>query len=295
MLRLLKLIFSIVFVAQVAFSISPTRSEIDAQRVEVQSAMKRVDDHVMEQEESARSAMTTMRSSKPAGYRDPTSEEIEAQKENVRKALGNTDDILEEGYRLEGIIEEGRKNIKNISSGNTVGKIDLPTTGDVEAARKSMKEAMDEALKPGVGGMQAEEVPLIILISFSMSDSEIKSLLWDAASYPGSVVAIRGLIGGDFKKTINKIKSIGVDSDSAGITIDPTLFSRFGAEVVPTFILPLEGVGRCVEDPCKTPDHVRASGSISAEYFLRLIERTGTGPERDRAKKVLASVYGGVE
>ena len=122
--------------------------------------------------------------------------------------------------------------------------------------------------------------PPTVLISFSMPDADIKHLLLEANRYDSPLV-IRGLHHNNFKATLEKIKEYSLYiKSSQGISIDPTLFSRFDVRSVPTFILPLETLSRCDSNHCPTPKHVKASGSVSIAYFLELVSRTGTKSQR---------------
>ena len=124
------------------------------------------------------------------------------------------------------------------------------------------------------------------LISFSMPQSQIKALMAEARQI-GAVLAVRGLIGGDFKQTVMKIQSLAGEADT-GMLIDPTRFRRFEVSAAPTFVLPLEPLRPCTDHACPTPVHVKATGSATFQYFLDLVARSGDAREKAEATVWLA-------
>lgn len=125
--------------------------------------------------------------------------------------------------------------------------------------------------------------PLLVLVSFSMPDAELRSLAEDAAKLHAPLV-LRGLVNDSMEETAKRVAAL---SKQAGVSfaIDPTLFSRFGADRVPTLILPLEPLRACTADACPTPAHVRVTGVASLGYLLEQFERRATPPRaREQAK-----------
>lgn len=132
------------------------------------------------------------------------------------------------------------------------------------------------------------DVP-VIFVSFSLPEAKLQELLAEAEQV-GAMVVLRGLVNDDLNTTLARI-SATTKQQGTGLVLDPTLFSRFGVEQVPAFLLPLESIPPCDVDDCKTPPHVMASGSVSLHYFLDLVQRTGSASERRTANRWLAS-YG---
>lgn len=125
--------------------------------------------------------------------------------------------------------------------------------------------------------------PLLVLVSFSMPDAELRSLAEDAAKLRAPLV-LRGLVNDSMEETAKRVAAL---SKQAGVSfaIDPTLFSRFDADRVPTLILPLEPLRACTADACPTPAHVRVTGVASLGYLLEQFERRATLPRaREQAK-----------
>lgn len=141
-------------------------------------------------------------------------------------------------------------------------------------------QAEDQAKSP-----RGIDVP-VIFVSFSLPDAKLQELLAEAERV-GAMVVLRGLVNDDLNTTLARISEI-TRQQGNGFVLDPTLFSRFGVEQVPTFLLPLESIPPCDIDDCKTPPHVLASGTVSLFYFLDLVQRTGNPAERKAAKRWLA-------
>lgn len=114
--------------------------------------------------------------------------------------------------------------------------------------------------------------PLFIFVSFSMPDELIKSYLIQSDKLR-SFVVVRGLYKDDFGLTIKKLKTIYNDQNKRmNLLIDPTLFQRFNITAVPSFVLSSEPVGDCNESSCSVPEHIKASGAITLEYFLDKVQ-----------------------
>lgn len=213
--------------------------------------------------------------------------QIDAQFTKSREAMNKIESLIKDGTIHEMIQEH--KEISDINIEGRRGKIDLPNFLESEQRKTYMSSLFKEAEKmTEIPFKKSDKLsPPIILVSFSMPDTEIKALLDESKAYASPVV-LRGLYRNDFKETMEKLIQItGINSKEKGIAIDPTLFSRFDIDTVPAFILPLEPVKPCTEAGCKTPKHVKAVGSVSIDYFLRLVSRVGNTNEREHAKRWL--------
>ena len=130
-----------------------------------------------------------------------------------------------------------------------------------------------------------------VLVSLSMPDSAIRSLMIES-SRVGSSIVLRGAIDNDIPSTIARIQKIVGDTEIGGLIIDPTLFQRFDAESVPTFILPLEPIKTCNENGCPVGAYVKAHGSSSLLNFLETAARLGSPSEQGVADKWLELYQG---
>ncbi|MGQ0699412.1 MAG: TrbC family F-type conjugative pilus assembly protein, partial [Panacagrimonas sp.] len=71
------------------------------------------------------------------------------------------------------------------------------------------------------------------------------------------------------------------------LAIDPTLFTRFGVDRVPTVVLPLQALRSCSEQVCPVPQHVKVAGEAGLDYLLGQIERKAHEPAaRTRAAEL---------
>jgi type-F conjugative transfer system pilin assembly protein TrbC len=117
-----------------------------------------------------------------------------------------------------------------------------------------------------------------------MPEEMIKAYLREANELGGYVV-LKGLIDGDFRKTLNKVREIGQE-DAERLMFDPTIFQRFDISRVPSFVLPIDPIMPCSsESNCESGLHVKARGSVSLRYFLELVDRTGSDTEKEAARK----------
>lgn len=127
----------------------------------------------------------------------------------------------------------------------------------------------------------------IVFVSFSMPDQLILQYMHEANKYDAMVV-LRGLYKSDLNATLKKIgELVNRDASLKGLSIDPTLYSRFGINAVPAFVLPTEKLARCVSVDCPIPAFVKAGGDISIEYFLRQVRALGDRNESSIADSIL--------
>lgn len=108
--------------------------------------------------------------------------------------------------------------------------------------------------------------PLLVLVSFSMPEIELRELARQAARI-GAPLILRGLVDDSLPATQRKLSSYA-DIDGASFAVDPTLFRRFGVSAVPTFILPLESLQACSDAGCPVPTHVKLSGDAGLDHVL---------------------------
>lgn len=223
-----------------------------------------------------------------AAFENPSTQEIKEQSSTIKDVLKQANDVAKTKEFLNEI-ETNKHNIHRavIDSGNNYYKIpESYHTDDLQNMANILSQKGDITGKQQPHGITAP----IILISFSMPRPKIEELLLESEK-TGALIAIRGLVEDDMKKTVNLIAEYSKGRETAGIILDPTLFDRFKVDAVPAFILPMEPVKGCDPDGCSVPQHVSARGNSSLFYFLDLISRTGTDAEKEKAKVWLAK-YG---
>ena len=225
-----------------------------------------------------------------AAYHEPDPASVQRERRHADRALEEarrlsedatlSDRLRAEREALGSITRQGRGPTFSLPPALTeaVPFIDRAVGGAVAPERASRPSALDDRIKP------------LVLISFGMPDSQIRGLLHEAHRMHAAVV-IRGLLHDDWNRTIKKLRSLA-DERLAGVSIDPTAFTRFNVSRVPTFILPLERLAPCTPDGCRPVRHVRATGSASLSYFLDFVARTGTPEERHKARNWLAAHQG---
>ncbi|MFQ5469735.1 MAG: type-F conjugative transfer system pilin assembly protein TrbC [Gammaproteobacteria bacterium] len=135
-----------------------------------------------------------------------------------------------------------------------------------------------------------------VFVSFSIPDITLRRLM-NQARRIGAPLVLRGMVENDMNKTRIKVGQL-LDADKkgnttidGGLSIDPTLFERFGVSVVPSFVLTDAPVQACTQVGCPTPDFVRLAGDVTLEYVLESIARE-VPAMRDDAQLLLATMKG---
>ncbi len=223
--------------------------------------------------------------SQPA-YQEPDQAAVQHQRQQTNRALHNAQKLLQDGS----LAEQLR------SSSDALGHTYAPERGFNFTLPGSLSQdypfidkhvsraAASQAPRPS---FLNERIRPLVLISFGMPDSQIRSLLHEAHRLKAAVV-IRGLLNDDWGSTMKKLRDL-TSEGLAGVSIDPTTFTRFNVSRVPTFILPLERLEPCTPSSCAPVKHVRATGSASLSYFLNFVTRIGTPEERHKARNWLTT------
>jgi type-F conjugative transfer system pilin assembly protein TrbC len=150
-------------------------------------------------------------------------------------------------------------------------------TFDVGAPQSIGPGAITDALAPASRQWaQTNQQPLLILVSFSMPDSELQQLAIQGARI-GAPLVLRGLVDDSFPATQKRLMRFR-QIHGAGFRVDPTLFQRFAVNEVPTFILPLEPLQTCSQQSCPAPAHVQLTGDAGLDYVLDEIDRRSADP-----------------
>jgi len=222
-------------------------------------------------------------------YEEPEIGVVKKQQATVNEAMKHANQIMQDGS-LDKILNQERNKLNSLPRTMKGLNVQLPEYLETERNDRYMAKA----LAAGKAIDEAKNKPFeakypIVLISLSMPESKIKSLIEEAYTI-GAAIAVQGLIGDDFQETLVKLKQLAGDMDG-GVMIDPTLFRRFEVTAAPTFVLPLEPLQQCTDKGCPTPLHVKATGSATFQYFLDLVARTGADKEKAEANVWLAK-YG---
>jgi len=214
----------------------------------------------------------------------PTTEQVLEQRDQARDLL-NQAGALQHDQDLQSAITEGRQQIDMIQHKDGLrGFLDsIPGIND----RTGQSEFVDRVLQAGeqdaqtVKGSNYNPMSPIVLVSFSMPEAALISHLEEAQQL-GAAVYLRGFLDDNVNATIDRLIELSKESEYA-LAIDPTVFTRFNVESVPSYILPTEPIIPCDDSGCITPAHVRATGAAGLRYFLDLVKRTGNQVEKAAA------------
>ena len=227
--------------------------------------------------------------SQPA-YQEPDPAAVQHQRQQTNRALHDAQKLLQDGSLAEHLR----------STADALGHTYAPERGFNFTLPGSLSQGYP-FIDEHVGRAAASQAPRpsflderirpLVLISFVMPDSQIRGLLHEAHQLKAAVV-IRGLLNDDWGSTMKRLHDL-TSEGLAGVSIDPTTFTRFDVSRVPTFILPLERLEPCTPSSCAPVKHVRATGSASLSYFLNFVTRIGTPEERHKARNWLAAHKGG--
>lgn len=207
---------------------------------------------------------------------EPTSGEQAQAQRQARDAVTEAERQANAPH-LKEILRSDQNALRAVPDAAANPRLTLPNTAPTEPNFRGV-EPRDWSLAEG-----SAPPPLLVLVSFSMPEAELLTLAVDAAKL-GVPLVLRGLVNDSMDETA---KRVAVFSKQAGVSfaIDPTLFSRFGADRVPTLVLPLEPLRACTADDCPAPAHVRVTGLASLGYLLEQFERRATAPRaREQAK-----------
>ena len=102
--------------------------------------------------------------------------------------------------------------------------------------------------------------PLMVFVSFSMSDQDLKSLYHEVQKVGGRLV-IKGLHQNSWKSTAHKLQELKITVD-----IDPEAFDRYHVTTVPQFVL--QGAEDTVYDALK--------GNVSLGFAVETFSQQGT-------------------
>lgn len=225
-----------------------------------------------------------------AEYVEPSKNDVADQRKVIEKALSKANELSESDVFLD-TIKRDINTMNSIRPEHYSNGLGIEVPNYVDALKDSNYLSKVESFQSDYPDIDTRKDMPIVLVSFSMPDSTLKSLVSEAIKFGGSVV-IRGLYQNDFEKTLDKIKTLS-DSKDAGIAIDPTLFDRLNVKTVPAFVLPHGDVMPCGESGCPSFEHTRAFGGSSFEYFLEVIERTEKGELSNKASYWLSVIRGG--
>lgn len=145
----------------------------------------------------------------------------------------------------------------------------------------------------GQGGKVANGA--ILFVSFSMPPALLEELIDDAESYKIPVV-IKGLVNGDFTKTIEAIGKLKIDmkknsKNFSGVQIDPIWFDVFHINRVPALVVTKRNENCFAQGDCPNQKYDVVYGNISIKKGLEILSERGE-VAKDIAQKILGGAYG---
>jgi len=228
--------------------------------------------------------------------------------DQMRETMHNqTSDVLKQTDALstspEFINELNKESSRLIERSHALPKTAFPVLPDpdpaqLSRARTEIGKLLDRAEQPDVlASMNDDSGPrFYVFVSFSMPDITLRRLMQQAKRI-GAPLVLRGMVEDDMNKTRIKVGKLldadkkGNASIDGGLSIDPTLYERFGVSVVPAFVLADAPVQACTQTGCVTPDFVRLAGDVTLEYALESIAREVPAMRED-AEVLLANMRG---
>jgi len=109
---------------------------------------------------------------------------------------------------------------------------------------------------------------LLVFVSFSMPPASLLRLA-EQASRANAVLVFRGLAGASLRQMAERLQPLA--KTGATLQIDPEAFTRFGVEIVPTFVL-AERASGCGETACEGLAR-RVAGDVSLDHALERLAR----------------------
>lgn len=111
---------------------------------------------------------------------------------------------------------------------------------------------------------------LLVFVSFSMPHASLVRLA-EQARRVNAVLVFRGLAGATLRQMVERLQPLA--KTGAAMQINPEAFTRFGIDVVPTFVLTVRN-SDCGERACEGPTR-RLAGDVSLDHALDRLARSG--------------------
>ncbi|MED7793166.1 type-F conjugative transfer system pilin assembly protein TrbC [Klebsiella aerogenes] len=141
------------------------------------------------------------------------------------------------------------------------GKLFAPTP-QTSPQYRSFTDQLKAQQQARLTQKQKEQPRIMMFVSFSLPEAELKQRVADAAHY-GIPVIIRGMVNGNMRQTATAVGRLVQETKTGGVEIEPTLFRQFSVTVVPQLIVTCEG-------------HIdRLSGDLALPVALKKVTAEG--------------------
>lgn len=128
-----------------------------------------------------------------------------------------------------------------------------------------------------------------LFLSFSMPRNSLRQALEESERF-GMPVVFRGFVNSSVLDTQKALEDVfGEDLNAVGFSIDPTMYTRFSVEVVPTLVVLTSELTDCVSPGCAAEaiqPHDKISGNVPIEAALEIIAE-GDGHAAEQANDIL--------
>ncbi|MBL8676043.1 MAG: type-F conjugative transfer system pilin assembly protein TrbC [Alphaproteobacteria bacterium] len=125
---------------------------------------------------------------------------------------------------------------------------------------------------------------LYIFVSFSLGEKALLNLAQEAKIY-GATLVLRGFKDGSYAQTVKSLQKI-IQETGQSFMIDPELFTLFGINVVPTYVLS-KPFKLSSQERMQTPLYDRLQGHVSVSYALGAFAKEGS--LKENASSLLAN------
>ena len=140
-------------------------------------------------------------------------------------------------------------------------------------ANLQAQSPLQEAQSKHQRGSTNQSGEFYIFVSFSMDEKALLNLAQEAKIY-GATLILRGFKDGSYVQSVKSLQKI-IQETGQGFLIDPELFSLFGINVVPTYVLS-KPFKLSSQKRMQTPLHDRLQGHVSIQYVLEIFAKEGT-------------------
>jgi len=172
---------------------------------------------------------------------------------------------------------------------NAIASPDQSIEESLDFLQRLLKKR-EENIPGRTGGKAAQGA--MLFVSFSMPEEMLLSMC-DEAAHLDVPVVLKGLVGGDFKKTLG---AIGRLQDKAhkrhlrfdGLSIDPVWFEQFDIQSVPALVVTASVQGCESQGQCPNTDFDVVYGNVHLKRALTLIAENG-GAGKVEARALLGS------
>jgi conjugal transfer pilus assembly protein TrbC len=130
--------------------------------------------------------------------------------------------------------------------------------------------AIAERYRANAASLAPPGSELLVFVSFSMPHASLVRLA-EQARQANAVLVFRGLTGATLRQMVERLQPLA--RTGAAMQINPEAFTRFGIEVVPTFVLTVRN-SDCGERACEGPTR-RLAGDVSLDHALDRLARSG--------------------